>query len=53
MIGRLVDLEDRYEKYITEGELYPYISDEEMMQELEEMQEMEDADEPEEGDGWD
>lgn len=53
VIGRLVDLEDRYEKFITEGELYPHISDEEMMQELEEMQEMEDPDEPEEGDGWD
>lgn len=56
VIGRLVDLEDRYEKYIKDGELYPCLSDEELMQELEgleEMQEMDDADEPEEGDGWD
>lgn len=56
VIGRLVDLEDRYEKYIKEGELYPYLSDEELMQELEEleeMQEMENQQEREEGDGWD
>lgn len=55
VIGRLVDLEDRYEKYIKEGELYPYLSDEELMQDLEQLEEMQrinDLDEQKEGDGW-
>lgn len=44
VIGRLIDLDEKYEKYIKQGELYPYISDEEIMQELEKLQE---------GEGWD
>ncbi len=43
IIGGLMDLEDTYEKYRKEGELYPSISEEEMMQEMERLEEMQEG----------
>lgn len=54
VIGMLISLEDQYEKYIKEGELYPYTSDEELKQIWEEMmQEMPEIEELWEGDEQD